>query len=172
MAYAVIRLKSSRDKKPKMRDTLKMLRLNSVNHCTVIPETPSYEGMLKKVKDLVTWGEIDIDTMIDLLKCKSSMDESELEKEINEKTTYDGIDQLAQALVADNITLDEINGLDKVFRLHPPFSGYRSTKKPYNNGGSLGYRGSDINPLIQKMLGPENTQKEADIHGKEEKEEK
>ncbi|MEF8832127.1 MAG: 50S ribosomal protein L30 [Candidatus Thermoplasmatota archaeon] len=171
MAYAVVRLKSSRNKKPKMKDTLEMLRLNSVNHCTVIPERPTYEGMLNKVKDLITWGEIDTDTMANLLKSKSNIEESELEKKIDEETAYEGIDQLAEAVVSDDITLDDIDGLDRVFRLHPPFSGYRSTKKPYNTGGALGYRESEINPLLQKMLATENTQKEADIHGKKEKEE-
>ncbi len=171
MAYAVVRLKSSRKKKPKMRDTLEMLRLNSVNHCTVIPERPTYEGMLNKVKDLITWGEIDTDTMANLLKNKSCIDKNELEDKIGEETDYDGIEQLAEAVASDDTTLDEIDGLDRVFRLHPPVSGYRSTKKPYNTGGALGYRGSEINPLLQKMLGPENTQKEADIHGKKEKEE-
>jgi len=169
MAYAVIRMKSSRNENQRMKDTFKMLRLNSVNHCAVIPERRTYEGMLDKVKDKITWGEIDTDTMIDLLK--SSMAESELEKKIEEKTTYDEIDELAQAVVSNTTTLDEIDGLDKVFRLHPPIGGYRSTKKPYNNGGALGYRGSEINSLIRKMLGPENSKKEADIHGKEEKEE-
>ncbi len=172
MAYAVVRLKSSRNENQRMKDTLKMLRLNAVNHCAVIPERRTYQGMLDKVKDKVTWGEIDTDTIVDLLKSKSGMEESELEKKIEEKTTYEGIDQFAQAVVSDNVTIDEIDGLDKIFRLHPPIGGYRSTKKPYNNGGALGYRGSDINPLIQKMLGPEKTQEEADIHGKEEKEEK
>ncbi|MBS3781722.1 MAG: 50S ribosomal protein L30 [Candidatus Thermoplasmatota archaeon] len=171
MAYAVVRLKSSRDKKPKMKDTLKMLRLNSVNHCTVIPKRPAYKGMLNKVKDMVTWGEIDIDTMVDLLKNKSEMEESELEKKISEKTSYDDLEQLADAVTSDEITVDEIDGLDRVFRLDPPFGGYRSTKKPYNMGGALGYRGSEINPLIQNMLGPENTHEEADKHGKKEKEE-
>lgn len=171
MAYAVVRLKSSRDKKPKMKDTLEMLRLNSVNHCTVIPERPTYEGMLNKVKDLITWGEIDMETMVGLLKNTSNIDEKELEKKIDEETAYDGIDQLAEAVASDDITLDEIDGLDRVFRLHPPVSGYRSTKKPYNTGGALGYRGSKINPLLQKMLGPEDTRKEADIDGKKEKEE-
>ncbi len=171
MAYAVIRLKSSRNENQKMKDTLKMLRLNSVNHCTVIPEKSTYEGMLQKVKDKVTWGEIDIDTMVDLLKSRSGIEESELEKKIEEKTSYEGIDQFANAVTSDEILLDEIDGLDKVFRLHPPIGGYRSTKKPYNTGGALGYRGNKINPLIQKMLGPTNAQEEADIHGKEEKEE-
>ena len=152
MAYAVIRLKSSRDKTKKVEVTLEMLRLNSDNHCTIIPERDTYEGMLQKVEDLITWGEIDIETMVDLLKHKSDMDTDELEEKISEKTSYDKLDQFAIAVTSDKITLDEIDGLERVFRLNPPEGGYRSTKKAFNMGGSLGYRGSDINSLIQKML--------------------
>ncbi len=171
MAYAVIRLKSSRDKNQRMKDTLKMLRLNSVNHCTVIPERSAYEGMLDKVKDKITWGEIDTDTLVELLESKSGLEKAELEEKMEEKTSYSDIEELAQDVVSNNITLDEIDGLDKVFRLHPPAGGYRSTKKPYNTGGALGYRGSEINSLIHNMLGPENIQEEADKHGEKEKEE-
>ncbi len=158
MAYAVVRLTSSRKKTQKMKDTLEMLRLNSVNHCTVIPERATYEGMLDKVKDLVTWGEIDIETMVDLLKHRSTIESDDLENEISKKTSYDKIDQFAIAVTSDKITLSEIDGLDRVFRLNPPTGGYRSTKKAYNMGGALGYRGNDINQLIQKMLGPESDQ--------------
>jgi len=158
MAYAVVRLKSSRKKRQDLKDTLEMLRLNSVNHCTVIPEEPTYEGMLNKVKDMVTWGEIDIETMVQLLSNKSDMDKDELEEKISEKTSYDKIDQFAIAVTSDKIKLDDIDGMDRVFRLHPPEGGYRSTKKSFNMGGALGYRGSEINSLILKMLGPESNQ--------------
>ncbi|MFP4000949.1 MAG: 50S ribosomal protein L30 [Thermoplasmata archaeon] len=152
MAYAVVRLKSSRDKTQKTKDTLEMLRLNSVNHCTVIPESPTYKGMLKKVKDLITWGEIDIETMVSLLERSSGMARDELEEKISERTSYDKIDQFAIAVTSDKVLLSDIEGLDRVFRLNPPKGSYQSIKKAYNMGGALGYRGSDINSLIQKML--------------------
>lgn len=152
MAYAVVRLKSSRDKNQKMKDTLDMLRLNSVNHCTIIPERPTYEGMLEKVKDLITWGEIDIETMVALLERSSDMENDDLEEKISEETSYDQIDQFAIAVTSDKVLLSDIEGLNRVFRLNPPEGGYRSTKKAYNMGGALGYRGSEINSLIEKML--------------------
>ena len=40
----------------------------------------------------------------------------------------------------------------KVFRLHPPKKGFKNTKKGYNQGGDLGYRGEAINDLIERMM--------------------
>lgn len=158
MAYAVVRVRSSRKIKKEVQDTLDMLRLNRVNHCTVVPETPQYEGMLQKVKDMVTWGEIDIDTLVDILEKRSGMDEKQLDDKIEEETQYDRIDEFAIAVTSDKITLDELDGFENVFRMHPPHGGYESVKKPFNTGGSLGYRGERINSLLQKMLPLENNQ--------------
>lgn len=157
MAYAVIRLRSPRKKQKKMNETLSMLKLDKVNHCTIIPEKDTYEGMLHKVEDLITWGELDIDTLMDLLEKRTGMDEDELEQMIEEQTSYDRVDEFAIAVTSDKIELDEIEGLDRLFRLNPPKGGYKGTKKPYNTGGSLGYRGNDINELIQKMLASDQT---------------
>jgi large subunit ribosomal protein L30 len=61
----------------------------------------------------------------------------------------------------DFITWGEISGetlakLKKsgkgVFKLKPPKGGFRSIKKDFKSGGDLGYRGSDINKLIVRML--------------------
>ncbi len=40
------------------KDTLRMLRLHRKNSCAVVPKTESYLGMVHKVKDFVTWGEV------------------------------------------------------------------------------------------------------------------
>ena len=42
--------------------------------------------------------------------------------------------------------------IKKVLRLHPPRQGWEAIKKSYATGGSLGYRGKEINALIEKML--------------------
>ncbi len=157
MAYAVIRLRSPRKKKKEMNETLSMLRLNKVNHCVIIPERDSYEGMLRKVEDLITWGEIDIDTLVDLLEARSEMDSEELEERIERYTSYDRVDEFAIAVTSDKINLGDIEGLESFFRLNPPKGGYEGTKKPYNTGGSLGYRGNEINDLIQRMLASDQT---------------
>ena len=45
-----------------VKDTLNLLRLNKKNYCVVVENNPVNLGMIKKVKDFITWGEIDNDT--------------------------------------------------------------------------------------------------------------
>lgn len=65
---AVVRVRGSVKADRKINDTLKLLRLPSINNCVVVPETPQYLGMLKAAKDYITWGKIDEKTMKKLLK--------------------------------------------------------------------------------------------------------
>jgi len=128
--YAVVRIRGTINAKGEIRDTLKMLRLYHINNCTIIPETKSFKGMLQKVKDYVTWGEIDKET-IEMILEKEGIDASNAEK-------------VLEGQVKDVLHLP--------IRLHPPIKGYKSIKKPYSMGGSLGYRGKEINELIRRML--------------------
>ncbi len=65
---AVIRLKGLADTSPDVERALDLLRLRRRYTCIVIDERPSYMGMLNVVKDWVTWGEIDADTLAELLR--------------------------------------------------------------------------------------------------------
>jgi large subunit ribosomal protein L30 len=54
---AVIRLRGNVNVSKKVKDTLDMLNLRKVNSCVLVPDEPSWKGMLKKVENWVTWGE-------------------------------------------------------------------------------------------------------------------
>ena len=157
--YAVLRIRSPRSKSVKMEDTLEKLRLNKVNHCTVVPEDAPHKGMLNRIKDIITWGEIDEETLSKLIEYRSTLD-GDVEETIKDQTSYDDIEEFTNALLSGDVDFDEIEGLKNLFRLHPPRGGYKSVKKPYKTGGSLGYRSQDINALLQRMLGPEYVQEE------------
>ena len=64
--FAVIRIRGKARRE--VEDTLKMLRLKNVNNCVILPEKPDFKGMLQKAKDFVTWGEIEKETLVELLK--------------------------------------------------------------------------------------------------------
>ena len=53
MTFLVIRVRSDRGVKPKIRHTMSMLNLTKVNHAVLVPDTPAYAGMLQKAKDYV-----------------------------------------------------------------------------------------------------------------------
>jgi len=61
--YVVLRIRGSVNTSPELKATMKMLRLERVNHCVIVPKNESYDGMLKKARDYVTWGEIDRNTL-------------------------------------------------------------------------------------------------------------
>jgi large subunit ribosomal protein L30 len=130
---AVIRIKSTIGASKEVRDTLKMLNLHRTNSCTIINDNPSYRGMLQKVKDYVTWGEVDEETLKLLLekRCKTDVNHA--------------IEKLKSGEKLKNI-------VDPCIRLHPPRKGYESIKKSYSQGGSSGYRGNAINELIRRMI--------------------
>ncbi|MEM7819826.1 MAG: uL30 family ribosomal protein [Candidatus Aenigmatarchaeota archaeon] len=55
---AVIRLRGGIKVNREINDTLKMLKLDKINTMRIIKENPSFLGMIKKVENFVTWGEI------------------------------------------------------------------------------------------------------------------
>ena len=59
---------------------------------------------------------------------------------------------LAKALLKEEVQFKDIEGIKPVLRLHPPRKGYEGLKRTYREGGALGYRGKDMNDLIEKMI--------------------
>ncbi len=155
MRYAVVRIRSPRRKDRTQNETFRHLRLTRVNHCTVIPDRPEYKGMIKHVQHSVTWGEIDDYTLSRLLKERSTILDGLTDEVVSEQTKFEGVDEFSKALLKGDAEFSDIDGLENRFKLHPPKGGFKGVKKVYKNGGSLGYRGQDINQLIEKMFGPE-----------------
>lgn len=58
----ILRLRGKTGIKKEINDTFKMLNLLNKNHCVIVEDTPSYKGMVSKVKDYVTWGELSDET--------------------------------------------------------------------------------------------------------------
>ena len=141
--YAVVRIRGSVNIRKELKDTLKMLRLTRVNHCVLVRKDPVVEGMIKKVKDFVTWGEIN---------------DSTLKKLVSERGRLLG-DKKPDATQVKSITekikkiknFKEIPELKPVFRMSPPRKGYRHTKIAFPKG-DLGYRGEKINELLERMM--------------------
>ncbi len=67
---AIIRIRGLTGVKKQIKDTMDMLCLYKKNFCTIREATPSTMGMIKKIKDYVTYGEIS-DEVYTLLKTKN-----------------------------------------------------------------------------------------------------
>jgi large subunit ribosomal protein L30 len=151
--YAVVQVRGTAKTRREIKDTLKMLRLHHINHCVLIPDTPAYIGMIRKVKDFVAYGEVDAVTLEELLRNRGRLtgDVHLTDEYVKENTQYSGITDLAKALAAGDARLMDVPELKPVLRLHPPRQGYKTTKRTAQQGGSLGYHGEQINHLLYKM---------------------
>ena len=124
--YVVIRISGEINKRQDHKDTLRMLHLVRKHNCVILSATPVNKGMIKKVKDFITWGEVTPET-IKLLK---------------EKRERMIINKEGKKVASP------------VFTLHPPRGGYerKGTKVHFVAGGALGYRGEKINDLVKRMI--------------------
>lgn len=153
---ALIRLRSGiRARGGEVRDTLAMLRLHRINHLVIVDDTPSYRGMIQKVKDYITWGgEIDKETLAKLLRKRGRLigNKPITDEYVKEKLGMT-IEEFAEKVVNGEMKLRDLPNIKPVFRLHPPRGGLKGSKKrSFKEGGALGYRGEKINELIERML--------------------
>ena len=110
------------------KDTLKSLKLDRKNTCVILEDNPVNQGMIFKVKDFITYGEVNEETL------KKLVQERGVESE-------KGIDFSGKKYL-------------KYFRLNPPRKGFgrKGIKMPFKLGGALGNRDEKINDLIERML--------------------
>ena len=152
---AVVQVRGEVNRQQDVQDTLEMLNIHSVNHCTLVPETDTYVGMVNKVNDYVAYGEPNAEVLETVLAKRAEPLEgrqADVDEEwLAEHTEYDDFGALAEALLDEETTLRE-QGLSPTLRLHPPRGGHAGIKKPTVEGGQLGKHTTDeINDLLESM---------------------
>lgn len=145
---AVIRIRGRVGVRKEIEDTLKMLRLHRKHHCVLLKMNNSVKGMLQKVKDYITWGEISEEMLKKLVEKRGrKVGDKRLVKEDVEKV----LQELAKSEEQPAKVLIKL-GLKPVFRLTPPSKGFKKSIKQHYPKGELGYRGSAINELLERMI--------------------
>jgi len=140
--YAAVRLKGLVGLKKDIKDTLLMLRLNRKMHCVILKESDCTKGMLHKVKDWITWGEIDEKILIYLIEKRGR-------KHGGERLTIKEAEEVFKK-TKETEKVPEI--IKPVFRLNPPSKGLKNSIKQHYPKGELGYRGKEINKLLMRMI--------------------
>lgn len=115
-----------------IEETMERLKLKRVNNCALIKVNDPYLGMLKKCVNNIAYGQIDEPTLGKLVK--------KFKLNVDPKAILSGKTDIAE--LSTKMPL----------RLHPPRHGYESVRKHFNEGGSLGYMGKEINELVSRMV--------------------
>jgi len=137
---AVIRIAGMVGINKDVEETFKRLRLRKKHSCTILPNpTKEQEGMIKKIRGFVAYGNIDEKTFEKVIEKRGKvLDKS---KKIDAKKA---VEELKKGK-----TYREVN-LKPFFRLHPARGGMNA--KNHFPRGVLGNHKEKINELIGRML--------------------
>jgi large subunit ribosomal protein L30 len=150
--FSVIRIRGNAAMRLKLKSTLEMMRLDAPNNCALVPENDSYKGQLQTAKDAVTWGEIEEKTLVELLKKRLRLKGNKrTDEKILKEMKIDSFEKFAKGLLEGKMKLKDFSDLQQNFRLTPPSKGFKSVKNTYPKG-DLGYRGKEINKLLERMM--------------------
>ena len=156
MKLAIVRVRGSIGVRTGVNQTLTYLRLDRVNHCVVVDDSPTTRGMIKKAKDYITWGTPSLDMLAAMLKKRGRLvgDKPVTDEYVKESTggKYKTIDAFVKAWADGKETVEVIPDLKPVFRLHPPRKGHGAIKRHVTMGGALGDRKEEIDKLIERMI--------------------
>ena len=133
-----------------IKKTLEYLRLYKKHNCSVLNLTQENLGMIKKVKDYVTYGTIEESQYKQILEKRGKLiGGKKLDKTL--------IDKVSKEYFENKTNLREFKDkykLKATFNLHPPLKGFerKGVKMPFGKGGVLGDRKDKIFDLVKKML--------------------
>jgi large subunit ribosomal protein L30 len=153
MTYVAVRVRGHIGVRREIAQTLEHLRLHKTNHAVVVPKNESTEGMLRRSRDWIAYGELREETLAKVLRSRARLegDAPLTDAYLAEHTKFRDVDELARAVSQGSAQLKDVPGLKPVFRLNPPRRGYGGNKRHYPEG-ALGDWGEDINELIARMV--------------------
>lgn len=149
--FLAIRIRGITGVSPEILDVLNRLNIPKKHNASLIPDTPSMLGMLRKASDYITWGEITKESLVALLKKRGRLEgDKRITDEALKELGFASFEELADRIMADGKVPPPIK---KTFRLTPPSGGFKGPiTKHVNEGGELGYRGEAINELLSRMI--------------------
>lgn len=125
-----------------VENTLFRLRLRQKYACVVLEPSKELEGMIKKIRSFISYGEINKETFLKLVEARGEL----IDKK--KKTDKKGAEQyfLGKGKLQDY-------NIKAFFRLHPPRGGIDSKKHfGVSKNAVLGDNKKNINALVRRML--------------------
>jgi large subunit ribosomal protein L30 len=137
----------------RVRDTLKSLNIETRFRATLVPDTPSYRGMLQRAKDHISWCYATRAVIKALLEKRGRKEGWKLIT--NEDLTnlgFESFDSLAQKISDSSVLFYKLENIKPSFTLSSPRGGFKkSIRRNYGQGGILGAN-PELPKVVEKML--------------------
>jgi large subunit ribosomal protein L30 len=177
MVYLVVRMKGTVNVPRWANLTLESLHLDKKFRATIIPENEQSLGMLRKIKEWVSWSSVDDAFIKEFIEKKGRISASRLvmattatrttnamgdngggSKEgiggngASQKSQNVDLDKVASAISQNQLYLSKIPGIKPWFALSPPKGGFRKkSKRSYSQNGILG-ENKELISLVKRMM--------------------
>jgi large subunit ribosomal protein L30 len=165
MVYLVVRMKGTVNVPRWANLTLENLHLNKKFRATIIPENEQTLGMLRKIKELVSWTSIDDAFIKEFVEKKGRVTASRLitttakteqadnnRNSENDESQNADISQVVSTLSQNQTYLSKISGIKPWFALNPPKGGFKKkSKRSYSQNGILGDN-KELISLVKRMM--------------------
>ena len=153
MAYIVVRIRGTVNVPSWADTTLQLLNLNKKFRATIIPEDPSFVGMLKRVKNYVAWCKADKEIVKELIEKRArKQGYKQVESKDLKTLGYKDSADLAAAIADGKVALSKLELIKPWFALAPPRKGFKKqTKRMYQDGGIAG-ENQDLPSLVRSMI--------------------
>lgn len=178
MVYLVVRMKGTVNVPRWANLTLESLHLDKKFRATIIPENEQSLGMLRKIKEWVSWSSVDDSFIREFVEKKGRISASRLVMSTTATGTTDAmgdsssssskedtggndssqksqnvdLDKVASAISQNQLYLSKIPGIKPWFALSPPKGGFRKkSKRSYSQNGILG-ENKELISLVKRMM--------------------
>ena len=168
MVYLVVRMKGTVNVPYWARITLESLSLNKRFRATIIPENAQTLGMLRKIKEYVSWTSVDAEFIREFIEKRGRSSASKLlsatagldnsNGQINNNNVENNDSQVADlskivSIISQNeLYLSKISGIKPWFALNPPKGGFkRKSKRSYSQAGILG-ENKELVSIVKRMM--------------------
>ena len=136
--------------------TLHTLRMKSKFSAVLLQDSPSVRGMLRRIKDHVTWAEARKEDITTLLSARAVTPDGlgVTPDFLKKKAGLADVNEVVSGLYSGKLKLTKLweMGIAPYFRLHPPRGGFpKSSKRPFTDSGELGFRKEGLHRLLTKM---------------------
>jgi len=146
--------------------TLENLHLNKKFRATLIPENKETLGMLRKIKEIVSWTTVDESFMKEFIEKKGRISSSKLLRDQSQTTSNDNVtadtrknespkvslDNIVSTLKSNQAYLSKISGIKPWFALDPPKGGFKKkSKHSATQDGILG-ENKELISLVKRMM--------------------
>lgn len=148
----VVRLRGTINLPHWAETTLRLLNLHKRFSATLVTDSPSVRGMLKKVKDYVAWSTVDAGLIKELLEKRGKVSRMKrlTLKEVK-KLGFEDFASLAASLAEGKTSLNRLEPIKPFFALHPPRGGFPASSRRLYKEGVLG-ESPELPKLVLSML--------------------